>query len=137
MMRLLGSVASSSDAALDDRLKSFRESRRLGSIVELLSPSFPKGAESPLIKYVVTVHTSDLRGAGTDANVTLQLFGKVKKQKGAAEEGGAPAAEDLMDVSLGAARGAFDSFKQVCAFNVVCAWKRCAKHASATQGVYS
>lgn len=36
---------------------------------------FAQGDEAPLVRYVVTIHTTDTRGAGTDANVTLQLIG--------------------------------------------------------------
>jgi hypothetical protein len=34
-----------------------------------------KVPENGICTYRVVVHTSDLRGAGTDANVTMQLFG--------------------------------------------------------------
>jgi hypothetical protein len=34
-----------------------------------------KGTMNGLLEYIVTVHTSDLRGAGTDSNVTIELHG--------------------------------------------------------------
>ena len=40
---------------------------------------FPKGSQAALVRYVVTVYTSDVRGAGTDANVSLKLQGRTKE----------------------------------------------------------
>ena len=49
-----------------------------GQLVRMLTPDGPvegPGGRAPKVKYRVTVITSDRRGAGTDANVHITLFG--------------------------------------------------------------
>jgi len=47
-----------------------------GQITRVLVPSGDGVASQPVVKYKISVKTGDIRGAGTDANVFLQLFGK-------------------------------------------------------------
>ena len=53
------------------------EPKLLRQDIELGDPT--AGVETGLAKYKVVVHTTDRRGAGTDANVFLVLFGKDKQ----------------------------------------------------------
>lgn len=45
------------------------------SLTQTLMPRDGDGSAPPVVNYEVVVYTSDLRGAGTDANVSLSLHG--------------------------------------------------------------
>jgi hypothetical protein len=47
----------------------------------LLPDGAAAGGAGGLLQYEVVVHTSDVRGAGTDANVSIQLVGDKVKAK--------------------------------------------------------
>ena len=42
---------------------------------------YPGDGDHKAFGYVVTVHTADTRGAGTDANITLAIKGKLDGKK--------------------------------------------------------
>ena len=56
----------------------FAENKPPNQISQVL---YPGDAEPDLVRYVITAHTSDQRGAGTDANVTLELQGTLPDGK--------------------------------------------------------
>ena len=45
------------------------------TLTQILLPRGVDGEKGGLLQYEVTVYTSDLRGAGTDANVSVELWG--------------------------------------------------------------
>jgi hypothetical protein len=53
----------------------FAENKPPNLISQVLFPGDAGEEDGVLARYVVVAHTSDLRGAGTDANVTLELVG--------------------------------------------------------------
>lgn len=55
--------------------KESTHSRNSCFLEQVLLPEGVQGAEGRLVLYKVTVHTSDIRGASTDATITLQILG--------------------------------------------------------------
>lgn len=61
----------------------------MASLTQTLLPLGVDGALGSLVQYEVSIYTSDLRGAGTDDNVSIELLGdKVRLAWGTMEAGG-------------------------------------------------